>query len=189
VDEAQQRLAVARLRTEIARLEQQLAQTRARLSEAESGMGGSGQGGSGQGGSGQGGSGTAGIGDANAEAPGAAPGVGDVSAPGVGGGTSIGTGSTVGRAPDNRPATSNQGYAEANVIYTGRIRSVSAQRLVLDDSGIVNTMQVAPNVRVLRDGQQVSLQSLREGTFVRASADLYAHGNPVTEIQVLPAAR
>ena len=33
------------------------------------------------------------------------------------------------------------------------------------------------------------LQSLREGAFVRASADLYARGNPVTEIQVLPSAR
>jgi hypothetical protein len=184
VDAAQQRLEVARLRTEVTRLEQQLAQMRAQLSAAESGTGGSGQGGSGVGGSG-----SAGIGDANAEAPGAATGVGDTSAEGVGGGgTGSNTGSTATRAPDNRPDTSNQGYAEVNVIYTGRIRSVTAQRLVLEDSGILNTMPVAPNVRVLNEGKQVSLQSLREGTSVRVSADLYARGNPVTEIQVLPAA-
>jgi hypothetical protein len=41
-------------------------------------------------------------------------------------------------------------------------------------------------VRVFRGREQVSLQSLREGTFVRASGDLYARDNPVIEIQVLP---
>lgn len=184
VDEAQQRLQVARLRTEVARMEQQLAQLRAQLSAAESGVGGSGQGGSGVGGSG-----SAGIGDTNAEAPGAATGVGNPQAEGVGGGgTGTTTGTTANRAPDNRPNTSNQGYAEASVIYTGRIRSVTAQRLVLEDSGILNTMPVAPNVRVLSGGKQVSLQSLREGTSVRVSGDMYAKGNPVTEIQVLPTA-
>ncbi|MFL5352278.1 hypothetical protein [Archangium sp.] len=185
VDGAQQRLQVARLRTEVARLEQQLAQMRAQLSAAESGVGGSGVGGSG----------SAGLGDANAEAPpGAARGIGDTSAEGVGGGGGTGTssgrgtssGSTASRAPDNRPDTSNQGYAEAVVIYTGRIRSVTAQRLVLEDSGLLNTMPVASNVRVLNGGKQVSLQSLRDGTSVRVSADMYAKGNPVTEIQVLP---
>jgi hypothetical protein len=104
-------------------------------------------------------------------------------------GTGTGSGSTASRAPDNRPDTSNQGYAEAVVIYTGRIRSVTAQRLVLEDSGILNTMPVASDVRVLKGGKQVSLQSLREGTSVRASANMYAKGNPVTEIQVLPTAR
>lgn len=179
VDEAQQRLEVARLRTEVARLEQQLAQMRAQLAAAESGVGGSGQGGSG----------SAGIGDTNAEAPGSATGVGNPPAEGVGGGgTGAGTGTTANRAPGNRPDTSNQGYAEASVIYTGRIRSVTAQRLVLEDSGIINTMPVAPNVRVLSGGKQVSLQSLREGTSVRVSANMYAKGNPVTEIQVLPTA-
>ena len=181
VDDAQQRLEAARLRTEVARLEQQLSQVRAQLSAAESGTGGSGQGGSGVGGSGVGGSGSEGIGDANAGAPGAATGTGGPPAEGVGGGggtatstgTSTSTGSTVGRAPDNRPDTSNQGYAEAVVIYTGRIRSVTAQRLVLEDSGLLNTMPVASNVRVIKEGKQVSLQSLRDGASVRASADMY----------------
>ncbi|HYO54805.1 hypothetical protein [Archangium sp.] len=117
---------------------------------------------------GVGGSGTAGIGDPNAEAP------------GVGGG---------GNAGGDRPDTSNEGFAVANIIYTGRVRSVSQQQLVLvDDGGLVNTLSLAPKVRVLRGGQQVSLQSLRQGTLVRVSGDLYARGNPISEIQVLPPA-
>jgi hypothetical protein len=42
------------------------------------------------------------------------------------------------------------------------------------------------DVRVFRGREQVALQSLREGTFVRASGDLYARDNPVIEIRVLP---
>ncbi|WNG51658.1 hypothetical protein F0U60_51735 [Archangium minus] len=191
VDAAQQRLEVARLRTEVARLEQQLAQMRARLSQAETasqgtggsgaGTGGSGAGTGGSGSAGTGGSGSAGIGDPSAEGPEVNTGVGDPAAESVGG---------AGRAQAaTQPDTSNQGYAVAHVIHTGRVRSVSQQRLVLvDEGGIVKTLTLAPNVRVVRGGRQVALQSLTEGAVVRASGDMYARDNPVFEIQVVPTA-
>ncbi|QRK10629.1 hypothetical protein JQX13_11400 [Archangium violaceum] len=189
VDAAQQRLEVARLRTEVARLEQQLAQMRARLSQAESASQGTGGSGAGTGGSGPG------IGDPNAEAPELNTGVGDPAAEapelntGVGdpAAEGVGGGGNTGRAPDTRPDTSNQGYAVAHVIHTGRVRSVSQQRLVLvDEGGRVKTLPLAANVRVVSGGRQVSLQSLREGATVRASGDMYARDNPVFEIQVVP---
>lgn len=184
--EAQQRLEIARLRAQVAGLEQQLAQMRVQLARAQAatqGAGGSGQGtgGSGQAGvSGQGvgGSGTAGVGTPDVEAPQGSSGVGHATAEGVGGG-----GNTGGAAD-----TSNEGYAVANVIHTGRVRSVNAQQLVLDlEGGISNTMSLAKDVRVTRNGQQVPLRNLSEGTLVRTSADLYARGNPVTSIEVLSA--
>ena len=92
-----------------------------------------------------------------------------------------GGGSTSGAAD-----TSNEGYAVAHVIMTGRVRSVNAQQLVLDlEGGIFNTLSLAKDVRVTRKGQQVPLGNLSEGTLVRTSADLYAKGNPVTSIEVL----
>jgi hypothetical protein len=97
-----------------------------------------------------------------------------------------------GRAGDAqaRPDTDDQGYAVVNIIHTGRVSSVSQQRLVLvDEGGAANTLSLAPNVRVLREGQQVSLRSIQEGTVVRASASLYTRGNPVTQIEVVPPAR
>ncbi|WP_257451946.1 hypothetical protein [Archangium lipolyticum] len=185
--DARQLQEIARLRAEVARLQLELARMRSQLVQAQQ-AGGAGQG--------VGGSGSAGIGDPNAEAPAGATGLGDPNAEaparaqesgtpvneGVGGGGAGGA--------QARPDTDNQGYAVANVIYTGRVRSVSQQRLVLvDDAGAANTLSLAPNVRVLRQGQQVSLQSIQEGTVVRASASLYTRGNPVTEIEVVPPAR
>jgi hypothetical protein len=167
--EAQQRVEIARLRVEVVRLEQQLAQMRARLAREEAVA------------QGVGGSGTAGIGDPNAEAPAGVTGSGDVMGEGVGGGGNAGGAS--------RPDTSNEGFAVANIIYTGRVRSVSQQQLVLvDEGGLVNTLSLAPKVRVLRGGQPVALRSLREGTRVRVSGDMYARGNAISEIQVLPPA-
>jgi hypothetical protein len=40
---------------------------------------------------------------------------------------------------------------------------------------------------VTRNGKQLALRNLSEGTLVRTSADLYARGNPVTSIEVLSA--
>jgi hypothetical protein len=175
--EAQQRVEIARLRAQVAGLEQQLAQIRVQLArtQAAQGTGGSGQG---MGGSGQGtgGGGSAGIGDPNAEAPDGASGIGYATAEGVGGG------GNAGGAADTR----NEGYAVANVILQGRVRSVNPQQLVLDlEGGFSNTLSLARDVRVTQNGKQVALRTLGEGTLVRTSADLYARGNPVTSIEVL----
>ncbi|HZH13915.1 MAG TPA: hypothetical protein VE057_06100 [Archangium sp.] len=175
--EAQQRVEIARLRAQVAGLEQQLAQMRVQLArtQAAQGTGGSGQG-TGGSGQGTGGSGTAGIGDPNAEAPDGAAGIGYATAEGVGGG------GNAGGAVD----TSNEGVAVAHVIHRGRVRSVSQQELVLDEEdGGTSTLSLAKNVRVTQGRQQVALRNLSEGTLVRASADLYARGNPVMSIEVL----
>jgi hypothetical protein len=185
--EAWQQQELARLRVEVARLQLELARMRSQLAQAQQ-AGGAGPG--------VGGSGAVGIGDPNAEAPAGATGLGDSNAEGPAGaragGASVneGVGGSGAGGAQARPDTDDQGYAEANVIYTGRVRSVSQQRLVLvDEGGAANTLSLAPDVRVLREGQQVSLRSIQEGSVVRASASLYTRGNPVTQIEVVPPAR
>lgn len=175
--ETQQRVEIARLRAQVAGLEQQLARMRVQLARTQTaqGTGGSGQG-TGGSGQGTGGSGTAGIGNPNAEAPDGATGIGYATAEGVGGG------GNAGGAVD----TGNEGVAVAHVIHRGRVRSVSQQELVLDEEdGGTSTLPLAKNVRVTQGRQQVPLKNLSEGTLVRASADLYARGNPVMSIEVL----
>jgi hypothetical protein len=114
---------------------------------------------------------------------------GETPSQGTGGGGTAGTGDS-NAAQVARPDTSGEGVAVANIILTGRVRSVSPRELVLiDEGGGSNALVLASDVRVFRGREQVSLQSLREGAFVRASADLYARDNPVTEIQLLPSER
>jgi hypothetical protein len=178
--EAQQRLEVARLRTQVAQLQQQLAQMRTQLAQAESnqpassseqGVGGSGTGGTDTTGGDTGR--TSAIGDPNAEAPEGATGIGSP--------TSIG--SPTGSAPDD----DDSGYALANVLHTGRVRSVSGQQIVLaEEGGVSTTLPLASNVQVLRGRKPVSLQGLEEGTLVRTSANLSDPGNPVSRIEILP---
>ncbi|MFY0582853.1 hypothetical protein ACN28S_58945 [Cystobacter fuscus] len=181
--EAQQRLEVARLRTQVAQLQQQLAQMRTQLAQAasnqpasssEQGTGGSGTGGTDTTGGNTGR--TSAIGDPNAEAP--------------AGATGIGSPSSIGSPTGTAPADDNSGYALANVLHTGRVRSVSGQQIVLaEEGGISTTLPLASNVQVLRGRQRVSLQSLEEGTLVRTSANLSDPGNPVSRIEILPTTR
>jgi hypothetical protein len=189
--DAQQRMEIARLRVEIARLQQELARTRAQLAQAgvaAQGTGGAGTGGGenaagtvGSGNAGTGGGGNAGIGDPNAEAPEGATGVGYPTAEGVGGG------GRAGGAQAAQQDTANEGLAVARIIHTGRVRSVNPQQLVLDiGGGDPNVLPLTRDVRVFRGREQLTLQNLREGTLVRASADLYARGNPISQIEVIP---
>lgn len=168
--EAVQRQEISQLRAEVDRLQRELTRMRAQLAEAglptQEGTGGAG---------------SAGIGDPNAEAPAGQSGLGNPVGEGVGGS------GRAGGAQAARPDTGNEGTAVANMIFTGRIRSVSQQQLVLEvDEGVSNSLPLARDVRVFRGRQQVAFNTLREGTFVRASADLYARGNPVVRIDVLP---
>lgn len=172
--EAVQRQEISRLRAEVDRLQREVARMREQLAQAglptQSGTG-----------AGTGGAGNAGIGDPNAEAPAGQVGLGNPE------GTSIGGSGRAGGGQAARPDTDNAGTAVANIIYTGRIRSVSQGQLVLEvDDGISNSLPLARDVRVFRGRQEVAFKTLREGTFVRASADLYARGNPVVRIEVLP---
>ncbi|OJT18968.1 hypothetical protein BO221_36205 [Archangium sp. Cb G35] len=195
--ETQQRVEIARLRAQVVGLEKQLAQMRVNLARVQAGQGTGGQG-AGTGGSGQetstGGSatGSPAVGDPNAEAPTGATGVGSSTAEGVGGGGTTGTPTTgtptTGTSTGTATNPSNEGYAVANVIHRGRVRSVTQQQLVLDEEdGGTTTLSLAKDVRVIQGRQQVSLKNLGEGTLVRTSADLYARGNPVTSIEVLSA--
>ena len=182
--EAQQQLEVARLRTEVARLQQQLVQMGAQLEQARAMQGASGTGGSGTGGTdatpangtnaSMGSSmGTSGSSSSTNAAP--------VDNTGVGGtGSSVGTGSA--------PGTGGEGISEVNILYTGRVRSVSDKQLVLEDAaGAVRTLSLAQGVRVFDKGQPVTREQLTEGRQVRTSADISARGHPVTRIDLLPA--
>jgi hypothetical protein len=157
---------MARLQAEVARLQAEVAQLRALLAGGGPGVGGAGE---------------AGIGDPAAEAEVGATGLGDPMAEGVGGG---------GRAGTATRDTDDQGTVVANVMVTGRVRSVSARQIVLlaeegeDDEPL--TLPLARDVRVLRDGRSVGLKALQEGMRVQASANLLAPDSPVTEILVLP---
>lgn len=191
--ETQQRVEIARLRAQVAGLEQQLAQMRVNLARVQSGQGtgvqGTGTGGSSQvAGTGGSGTGSSAVGEPNAQAPTGATGIGNSTAEGVGGGGGGTTGKTTGTSKGTATNPSNEGYAVANVIHRGRVRSVTQQQLVLnEEDGGTTTLSLAKNVRVIQDRQQVSLKNLGEGTLVRTSADLYARGNPVTSIEVLSA--
>jgi TolA-binding protein len=182
--EAVQRQEISRLRAEVDRLQREVARMREQLAQTglpTQGETGAGTGGAGNEGTGTGGAGSAGIGDPSAEAPAGQVGLGDAAGEGIGGG------GRAGGAQAARPETDDEGTAVANIIYTGRVRSVSQGQLVLDvGEGISNSLTLARDVRVFRGRQEVAFKTLREGTFVRASADLYARGNPVVRIEVLP---
>jgi hypothetical protein len=172
--EAVQRQEISRLRAEVDRLQREVTRMRAQLAEAGLPTQGATD-------TGTGGTGNAGIGDPSAEAPAGQVGLGDPAGEGVGGS------GRAGGAQAARPDTDNEGTAVANIIYTGRIRSVSPEQLILDvDGGLSNNLPLARDVQVFRGRKEVAFKTLREGTFVRASADLYARGNPVIRIEVLP---
>lgn len=201
----QQQAELARLRAQVAQLQLQLEQTRVQLArtleqQAQT-AGANNQGVGGSGSAGVEGSGV-GSGSSAGPPPETSRGIGRPQEVGnpqdIGGSGDRGTSAQ--SAPASQPSqagqpsqadTSNQGVAVANVIHTGRVRSVTPQQLVLADEGggSNTTLSLARNVQVFRGGRQVSLQSLGEGAMVRTSADLYAKGNPVTRIDVLPPAK
>lgn len=164
---AQKEYEIAQLRTQVARLQQQLLQSQSAMQQ----MGAQNQG---VGGSGTGGSGSSDIGNPNAQAPAGASGVGYTSGTGQGGS---------GVATQNPPPA----IAEATVLQTGRVRSVDTRQLILeDDAGNSFPVPLAQGVHVFKGRQQMALDKLTPGKWVRTSADLYTPGKPVTRIDVLP---
>lgn len=169
-NEAEYRLEIAQLRTQVAQLQQQLARTRTQVaqnpstpSSTEQGVGGSGN------------AGTSPIGDSNAEVPEGANGVGRATS--VGGSGSAGT----------APASGDSGFALANVLHTGQVKSVTPRTLVLmGEKGSTTTLSLARDVEVLDKGRPIALGRLEAGTRVKTSAPLATPGNPVIRIEILP---
>ncbi|MDC0712312.1 hypothetical protein POL68_27870 [Stigmatella sp. ncwal1] len=85
------------------------------------------------------------------------------------------------------PSTPGSGEARVDAFYTGTVRSVSSDRLLLEDSE-GQAFPVALGKRtVMREasGQRISAKQLKQGMRVRATVDLIA-GNPeASELVVL----
>ena len=170
---------VAELSAEVARLRQEV--TRLRTQVAEAGVGGSGA--------------TTGTGDTRAgpargESARGTGGAARAEAPGTGGSGTAGTGAPV--VSDVPPAGSGvpapQGTEVVEAVYTGVVRSVSANQVVIDlGEGAPLVLGVDASTRVLRDGRSIGVRQLEKGEQVRAVVDLVGQDQTL-EIAVLPAA-
>ncbi|MFL5344993.1 MAG: hypothetical protein ACJ8AT_09365 [Hyalangium sp.] len=171
---------VQQLQQEVTQMRQELAQLRAQLDNvsANTGVGGSGQAGVAPSGSSSGAAANPSTASNGTAPQGAA----------VAGGTSSGTPLRAGTAQETGArSTAAQGEAVVNAIYTGRVRSVSAGRLVLvDEAGKPFTVELGDKTRVLRKGQRISAQELKEGTRVRAVVDMLSGHSQATEVTTLP---
>ena len=83
----------------------------------------------------------------------------------IGSSPAIGGSSAIGDPTASAPSSGDSGFALANVIHRGRVRSVSSHQLVLaDDVGGSSTLPLATTVQVTQNGRPVALGSLQEGT-------------------------
>lgn len=86
--------------------------------------------------------------------------------------------------------TQEVGEAVVNAIYTGTVRSVSVDQLVLlDEDGQAFTVELGERTRVFRDGKRITARQLEKGTRVRATVDLLAGHQQAMEIVTLPSTR
>jgi hypothetical protein len=75
-----------------------------------------------------------------------------------------------------------------NAIYTGTVRSASANQVVIDTGeGERLPLGVGSKTRVLRDGKNIGARQLQKGEHVRAVVDMVGE-HQTLEIAVLPAA-
>ncbi|WP_224369180.1 hypothetical protein [Hyalangium versicolor] len=104
------------------------------------------------------------------------------------GGTPPGTPLRAGTAAETGASSApSSGEAVVTAIYTGTVRSVSSGRLILrDEDGKDFTVQLGDKTRVLRNGQRISAQELKQGTRVRATVDMLSGHNQATEVRTLP---
>ncbi|MFY1831827.1 hypothetical protein ACN47A_38285 [Myxococcus fulvus] len=80
----------------------------------------------------------------------------------------------------------------ANVVMRGQVTSATQDRIVIKDSetGDLYDLRVGENTRIVRNGQRISTQGLRQGTAVQAAYNLIADGSSdATRIQVTPRSR
>nr|WP_253910628.1 hypothetical protein [Pyxidicoccus fallax] len=161
----------------------------------------------GTGGGGTAGTGTAqGTGGAGTETQGNAQGTGagaSGTGRGTGGAGTAGTGQGTGGAgatgrgsapvvSDVPPSGSNvpapSGTQMVNAIYTGEVRSVSGNQVVIGlETGAPLVLDVDARTRVFRNGRGIGVRQLEKGEQVRAVVDLVGQDQTL-EIAVLPAA-
>ncbi|WP_164012036.1 hypothetical protein [Pyxidicoccus trucidator] len=160
---------VAELRAEVSQLREDVRRLRAQVAELD----------------GEGSS----PGDARADAvrsgAGAAQGTG-------GSGTAGGTGTQAPIVSDVPPTGSGMraptGTAVVNAVYTGVVRSVSEQQVVIEmEDGAELRLSLYPKTQVLREGRSIGVKQLKKGEQVRAVVDLVGQDKTL-EIAVLPAA-
>ncbi|MCP3059294.1 hypothetical protein LXT21_10965 [Myxococcus sp. K38C18041901] len=80
----------------------------------------------------------------------------------------------------------------ANVVMRGQVTSATQERIVIKDAetGDLYDLRVGENTRIVRNGQRISTQGLRQGTAVQAAYNLIADGtSDATRIQVTPRSR
>jgi hypothetical protein len=86
-----------------------------------------------------------------------------------------------------REDTGDERVVVANVEFGGRLQQVSEDRVVVRDlDGNLYEAQVEEGSRLLRSGEAVTAEQLRQGTDVRASLDLVEGGFVVRELEQLP---
>ncbi|RYZ39542.1 MAG: hypothetical protein EOO72_09060 [Myxococcaceae bacterium] len=100
--------------------------------------------------------------------------------PGTGG---TGTGAT--GAPAAAPAPAAQeGIAVVDAIYTGVVTKVSSKEVVIVDAGTRLPLEIGTGTRILRDGQAIRVNQLKEGEKVRAVVNIVGKSH-TREIAVL----
>jgi hypothetical protein len=171
---------VLQLQQDVAQLRQELAQVRTQLDNmsTNTGVGGSGQAGVAPSGS-----------QAGATADSSTNSSGTAQQGAVAGGTSPGAPPRAGTAQETGARSpAGQGLAVVNAIYTGTVRSVSGGHLVLlDEEGKPFSVELGKQTVVLRKGQRISAEELKEGTRVRAVVDMISGHNQAKEVTTLPA--
>lgn len=173
---------VLQLQREVAQVKQDVAQLRAQLESMNANMG-------------VGGSGQAGIAPSATQADtsgtqAAAPAPSQTDQSAAAGKTQPGTPPRAGTAQETGATGTppSSGYAVVDRIYTGTVKSVSNGHLtLLDDEGKPFTVELGDRTRVLRNGQRISTQGLKQGTHVRATVDMLSGHNQAIEVTILPA--
>ncbi|RKG69094.1 hypothetical protein D7V88_40325 [Corallococcus terminator] len=98
-----------------------------------------------------------------------------------------GTGNGGTRAPAATPAPSpsaQQGIAVVDAIYTGVVKSVSSKEVVIVDDGTRLPLEIGTGTRILREGQAIGVNQLKEGEKVRAVVNIVGKSH-TREIAVL----
>ncbi|RYZ42584.1 MAG: hypothetical protein EOO71_07325 [Myxococcaceae bacterium] len=96
-----------------------------------------------------------------------------------------GTGNTGSGGPAVAPAPSaQQGIAVVDAIYTGVVTSVSTKEVVIVDAGTRLPLEVGTGTRILREGQAIKVNQLKEGEKVRAVVNIVGKSH-TREIAVL----
>ncbi|ADO68286.1 type IV pilus assembly protein FimV [Stigmatella aurantiaca] len=88
------------------------------------------------------------------------------------------------------PSTPGSGEARVDAIYTGTVRSVSGNRLVLvDGDGTAFPVALGDRTEMRgANGQRLGAKQLKQGMRVRATVDMLAGNQEAAEIVVLPSA-